>query len=312
MRPRILIALILALCTLLTSAFAYTDMDLVDAEFLTPYFPEYTLLHGVDEGDTLYLLMQKPSGETVFIGGVQSADGAWTFTESTPLPEGAFLGVENFSTSLGIPIGGKNLCVTLTHHADGTWGVYDLDFGAIRVGSTWVSDTQPLRGVIGDHPWGDITSIDWTTLPRTCEEAIAHVDFSRWGVVESDDTPLLAEPSSKSVLGKYSTGAPVCVREFRGDYARVAIGNVEGWMRLDCLALNVEISTVPSMEIYWLSEGTYLYAAPDETAAVEQLPDSISTGYILGTVGEDWAHIWLPTTDAFGYIKVESIFYGDG
>ena len=32
---------------------------------------------------------------------------------------GAFLGVENFSTSLGVPIGGKNLCVTLTHHADG-------------------------------------------------------------------------------------------------------------------------------------------------------------------------------------------------
>ena len=49
------------------------------------------------------LLMEKPDGTLVFVGCVQGAWNEWQLTESTPLPEGTILGVENFTHSLGIP-----------------------------------------------------------------------------------------------------------------------------------------------------------------------------------------------------------------
>ena len=56
----------------LSTAHAADPTFPADPAFLAPYLPGYTLVHGVDEGDTLYLLMQNPSGATVFVGGTRT------------------------------------------------------------------------------------------------------------------------------------------------------------------------------------------------------------------------------------------------
>lgn len=317
MKLRIFTALLLTLCALFTSAFAYTDMDLVDPEFLTPYFPDHTLLSGVDEGDTLYLLMQNPAGETVFIGGTQSESGEWSFVESTPLPEGAILGDDNLYYSLRIPTDEYSIGVTLAPFHDGSWGVSTINYSynePIRIGRNWISDWYPLWGYLGNHPWSDITVIDWTTLPRTYDEAVAQVDSSRWALVKDAFALLYSSPDDNAdILGEYVSGAPVCIAEPGDEYTRVLIGQAEGWMLTEQLAFNEEIFEVHSLDTAFLTtEETLVYTQPDETSHAYLLAEQFPDVYVLGTVPGNWAHIWLADIDLYGYVSQDSFSYGDG
>lgn len=315
--------LILFLILLLPAAALAADQPVkADPALVSVLMPDYELERGIisREGDVMRLLMRRPDGMLVFVGGVHDAAEGWQMTESTPLPEGTFLGVENFVESLGI--GGTIYAVSLKPYADGHWGVsliYPDGDGLFRVGENWILEESGAPALVGDHPWSDITTIDWNTLPASYEEALLQVDHSGWALVTNpnpaDRLNLRAQPDKKSTsLGKYYSGAPVRILENRGEWARVEILGVEGWMMTQYLAIGEEMKNVEFAGpwLQTMESGSMLHAEPNEEAALGVEYGNSRAMKVIGIVDETWYHVWFYTEGCGGYFHVSDLWEGNG
>ncbi len=293
-----------------------------DPALIAVLMPDYELAEGIisREGDELRLLMRRPDGMLVFVGGVHDAEEGWRMTESTPLPVDTFLGVENFVESLGI--GGRINTVSLKPYADGRWGVsliYPENDGLFRVGANWVYEESGAPLLVGDHPWSDITTIDWTSLPASYEAALLQVDHSNWALVTNpnpdDRLNLRAQPDKKSAsLGKYYSGAPVRILENRGEWARVDILGVEGWMMTEYLAIGDAMKSVvyAGPQLQTVEGGAMLHAEPAEDAALSMKDANFSSMQIIGIVNEEWYHVWFYDEGDGGYFHASDLWEGNG
>lgn len=136
-------------------AFAAEPAIPADAALVSVLMPDYALVEGIinREGDELRLLMRRPDGMLVFVGGVHDAQDGWQMTESTPLPEGSGIGLENFVDSL--VIGKSRYLADVTPFADGTWGVtllYPENGDMFVLGQNWIESESRIPGLVGDHP----------------------------------------------------------------------------------------------------------------------------------------------------------------
>lgn len=293
-----------------------------DAALVSVLMPEHELVEGIinREGDELRLLMRRPDGMLVFVGGVHDAQDGWQMTESTPLPEGTFLGVENFVESLGI--GGVYNTVSLRPYADGHWGVsliYPENGELFLLGDNWVFDESGAPLLVGDHPWSDITTIDWSSLPDSYEEALLQVDHSGWALVSNpnpaDRLNLRAQPDKKSPsLGKYYSGAPVRILENKGDWARVEILGAEGWMMTEYLAIGEAMKNVDfaGPQLMTIDGGAMLYAEPAEDAAIAMVEGGLGSMQVIGIVNETWYHVWFYDEGTDGYFHASDLWPGNG
>lgn len=323
---RQLFALLLTLLMLLNCACASEPANPADPAMVAQLLPDYILITGIDDGDKLRLLMRTPDDVLVFVGGVRDGYGAWTLTQSTPLPEGTILGVENFTHSLGIPREAFYDAVDVTPYADGTWGVSLMyphhagsDLFPLRKYVIYESG-QAINGQIGDHPWSDITTIDWSSLPASYEEAAAAVDPSRWAVVNNpnphDRLHLRTGASTAAAsLGKYYNRTPVRIREYGQEWCAVTVGGLDGYMMTRFLAFDADIHAV-SYAGPWLDwkenlPQKRLYAAPSTTADYTLAEDTSDWLCILGVAG-DFYHVWLPYTEAFFYVHMDDLWEGNG
>ena len=315
---RKLIALLLAL--MMTTAYAAEPANPADPEMVAQLLPGYTFVEGIDDGYELRLLMRSAENKLVFIGGV-ARDGAWRFTESSPLPEGTILGVENFTHSLGIPNGTYYDAVSVQPYADGTWGVslvYRNGIGMIFLGKHVVfEEVQEIEGYFGDHPWADITCIDWTSLPSSYEEAVSRVDTTRWAVVNNpnpaDRLNLRCEPSKSSPsLGRYYNRTPVRIREYGEEWCRVYIGRLEGYMMTEFLAFGDDMDYV----VYagpWLDiDGDHYPTHPVPYADVPGKYRSPTDQFIILGVKGDFYHVWYPDEEDYAYILSNFLTPGNG
>ena len=314
--------LILFLLLLTATAYAAEAANPADPEMVARILPtkDLTLVQGIDDGDELRLLMQRKDGELLFVGGVKE-DSGWILTYSSPLPDGTILGVENFTHSLGIPNGTYCDAVSVQPYADGTWGVslvYRNGIGMIFLGKHVVfEEVQEIEGYFGDHPWADITCIDWTSLPQCYAEAVARIDTSTWAVVNNPDpedrlnlrtTPHRSAPS----LGKYYNRTPVRIREYGEQWCAVRIGRFEGYMMTQFLAFGDTMDMVA-------------YAGPDlgrggNRYPTHPVPDTDASGLyhdatdrfvILGMKG-DFYHVWYPDEEDYAYIHSSFLTPGNG
>lgn len=325
---RKLISFLMALLFLPLAAIASLPANPADPDMITALLPGYVFLEGIDDGNELRLLMRNPSGELIFVGGVLTADGTWALTESSPLPEGTILGVENFTHSLGIPGDTYYNCVSVAPYADGTWGVsliypYNADNGLFLLRKHVIYENgQAIFGKIGDHPWSDVTAIDWTSLPQSYEEAIAAIDTTDWGVVNNpnprDRLHLRTGPSTAAAsLGKYYNRTPVHVRAYGPQWCAVTVCGLEGYMMTEFLAFGEDIDTVnyagPWLDWKETLPQRRLYTAPS-TSADYLRPNWSSDGTafcILGVSG-DFYHVWLPYTEEYFYIRMDDLWEGNG
>lgn len=293
-----------------------------DATLVSVLMPQHELVEGIisREGDTMRLLMRRSDGMLVFVGGVHDAQHGWQMTESTPLPENTILGVENFVASLGI--GGAYDTVSLRPYADGRWGVslfYPDNEGPFRVGANWIFEEPGAPLLVGDHPWSDITRIDWTSLPASYEEALSQVDHSGWALVSNpnpqDRLNLRAKPDKKSTsLGKYYNGAPVRILEDQGEWARVDILGVEGWMMTRYLAIGDSMKDVKyaGPQLQTVEGGAMLHTEPHEEAAVSAVNGDYSSMQVIGIVNELWYHVWFYEENCGGYFRADDLWEGNG
>lgn len=282
--------------------------------------PEYTYQGGSMSGKTLQLLMDKPDGTRVLV--VYDLTDGTKLIESTPLPSDTYYGVENFTTSLGI----NGLCVTIDKYS--TYGVtylngYMAKADALRFGPRVVGSDSYHNNLInyGKHPWKDIQSIDWNTLPTSQEEAAKAMDTSRYALVYNPDPKdrlhLREKPSRESKsLGKYYSGSPVLVHRVEGDWVEVtAIGDgwgQSGWMMKKYLvfsdSLVVDLDVMPDWQF---RKGAMLYAAPTREAYCRQVMNTYDW-QVVGIIGEKWLHVWNPWTGEAGFARVEDEMPGNG
>lgn len=318
---RKLITLLLVLMMTAGVALASEPANPADPAMVAELLPGYDFIEGIDDGDILRLLMRNPAKELVFVGGV-AKDGLWRFTESTPLPEGSGLGLENFTHSLRLPNGTYYDAVSVQPYADGTWGVGLIlpnDGGMFFFGKHMVHNGMDEHaGSPGDHPWADITVIDWTTLPRTEQEALAQLDSSDWAVVNNpnpeDRLHLRASPNQDAAsYGKYYNRTPVRIREYGDDWCAVTVCSLDGYMMTKYLAFGDDMAGVeyagPWLRFLDDLAEERLYLQPRADSAWVTCDDH--DFYVMGVAG-DFYHIWLPASEEFFYVRMNDLWPGNG
>lgn len=147
--------------------------------------PEYTVVTACGDSSTLLLLMDRPDGSRVFVGG-WITDAGWKLTESTPLPAG---------TEMSLEIPGWYNCAVLGWYdesaEDTPWieqyvsvtrGSWQVTMSTMNAGNLIRYYPHSIESDAYDKYRGvftlplDITMVDWNGLPRTFPEAVALMD----------------------------------------------------------------------------------------------------------------------------------------
>ncbi|MBR3099748.1 MAG: SH3 domain-containing protein, partial [Clostridia bacterium] len=279
--------------------------------------PEYAFVKGMLKNGAMHFLMEKPDGSRVYVICEYMSHRAVNLIESSPLPAGTVLGHENFTDSLWI----DGRCVTVHLLYSGKAGleyIYDdaggedafLFFGDRTV---WSGAQVPATCILyGDHPWDDITEIDWTRPPRRLDEAAERMDSSRYAMVVNPnpaDRLHLRERADKGSRsqGKYYTGTPVEVLSVEGDWVQVAIGGQRGFMMRRYLtfgqagdALYLDLSAMPPLSAR--DEKLKVYAEPQIGEYEWHMNEDWNTMRVIGIIGDEWYHVWFPATGEYGFV----------
>ncbi|MEG1890072.1 MAG: SH3 domain-containing protein [Clostridia bacterium] len=277
--------------------------------------PGYVYHGGEINDDSMEFLMEKPDGTLVFVGVAWRESDGWLLTESTALPEGTIYGYDCYETSLYLP---QKLIVEMKRSADGTWGIaYVTSNGRdfLFFGSCWIArDFNAMEDRhFGDHPWGDMTKLDWNTLPVDMEDALKSMDNSAWAVVNNanpeDRLHLRTEPSKDAAsLGKYYNGTPVHVLSEQGEWVKVALFGVEGWMLRRFLAFGEDMNTVKNAYPFLvIRPGAYqIYGSPDTSNVLYadhmEWDSEDMDMRMIGVVGDTWYHVWYAYSGRSGYL----------
>ena len=293
--------------------------------------PDYTFIKGMLKNDAMHFLMEKPEGTRVYVICEYASHRAVNLIESSPLPAGTVLGHENFSDSLWI----DGRCVTvqlLNLSTAGIEYIYDdaaaseesggfLFFGDRTV---WDGSVIPAQTILyGDHPWDDITQIDWSTLPHSLAEASARMDSVNYAMVVNPkpaDRLHLRERADKGSRsrGKYYTGTPVTVSAQDGNWTLVVFGDWKSWVRGYMMksyltfgqagsALILDMSAMPQLSSR--SEMLKVYAEPQNGAYAYHWDD---TWKVIGIIGNEWYHVWFPGPGEYGFVRKNDVWEGNG
>lgn len=240
-----------------TRTFPTSTFDLGDeqlARVTALLLPQYTYVNGVFGWDAASFLMTRADGEVVFMGGVYE-DGAWTWTESTPLPEN--VGCDDYHS------GGSSFIIGWDHpgglitewdepvyieyviylQEDGSWKVETI-FNISEEAFHFVPEGLYINMtglVYGESSLErDVTKIDWATYPLCLEDVLPTMSHD-WGVISEPTLPLYADPDEAVLLAEYHCATPVHILEEADDLAekgweghlvkvQIADSDVVGWL----------------------------------------------------------------------------------
>ena len=216
--------------------------------------PEYTYKIGKFGWDAASFLMTRPDGEVVFCGGVYK-DGAWVWTESTPLPEDTWCddyhsGGSSFIIGFDHPDGlitewdePVYIEYVIYLQEDGSWKVETI-FNISEEAFHFVPEGLYINMtglVYGESTLErDVTKIDWATYPLCLEDVLPTMSHD-WGVISEPTLPLYADPDEAVLLAEYHCATPVHILEEADDLAekgweghlvkvQIADSDVVGWL----------------------------------------------------------------------------------
>jgi len=232
----------------------------------------------LQEDRTLSFIVRKENGELVLLCGADEGESGWEWAESSPLPEDAHFGDSNIIDAVNMNAWQGGAAVGVRRYGKGKWGLSYVNSYDFFVGPGWIGmyGAGMNSQFFGTHAWGDITAIDWSSLPpetfgikETKEEKDARlsamVDRTDWAVTMQNDpeetTKLLPEAGREdSSLGSFYNGTPLFVLEHGSEWTKVRIGSEDctgamtGWMRTEDLAFGDEMLQVNREVIQNLSE----------------------------------------------------------
>lgn len=282
---------------------------------------EYSFVGGIRTDDGLQFIADKPDGSRVLL--CCAYDGSadeWQITESTPLPAGTTMGIENFTKTLNL--GGQYYGVSIGRYSSGTWGVTgisDMHGNWMDVGDEWVSESRYTGPFLfGNHPWSDITQMDWASIPDDTSNIAEYLDTSRRATPNNPNANdrlhlRTAAKKDSTSLGKYYNGAPLVILSNEGEWTQVRVGGQVGFMMTKYLltgdAVNQQTPSIlkktnvhPLTEIHWDNEDI-----PDLWTG-----DEVQGLFIIGVVGDEWYLVWDPVTGRCGRILQTDLWEGNG
>ena len=294
----------------------------------------------LQEDRTLSFIVRKESGELVLLCGADEGENGWEWVESTPLPEGTHFGDSNIIDAVNMNARQGGAAVGVRRYGKGRWGLSYVNSYDFFVGPDWIGmyGAEQNSQFFGTHAWGDITAIDWSSLPpeefgirETKEEKDARlsamVDRTDWAVTAQNDpgenTKLLPEPGREdSPLGSFYNGTPLFVLEHGSAWTKVRIGSKEctgamtGWMRTEDLAFGDEMLQVNREVIQTMSEKVLNHTAEPFTGSETGIITAaqFSECLVIGEAESDqrYAIVYSLKDGNVGLIPMTSLGNGNG
>lgn len=216
----------------------------------TAAYPGYTGLYRTQTGNEseAVFLARRPDDSLVLLCGARQDDGSWSIVESAPLPAGSRLilydGMDLIDT-------GKAFCSVCRYHDD-LWGIFCVGWKSFFFGPGWIGDIAAPSLYFIDHPWDDLTTIDWNSLDEGWDRLMKPLDRSSWVCPNQADrqarTPLYAAPDTGSErIVDLVHCAPLFVVEKGDEWTHVRLGRtderhwaLDGWVRTEDLSFDDE------------------------------------------------------------------------
>lgn len=183
------------------------------------------------------------------------------------------------------------------------------------VGPDYLFDPQAPEPVyhFGDIPWTDIASLTFQALPRTFAQAREHLDQDGWAKANpaAKSMPLLDAPDVRAqTLVMLYRGTPLRVLERTGNWARVQLAGLSGWVQADALALGEDMNGVrPAFPPLMGADSTQgrpmpLHERPDAASPAPRQRDLKDDRYywIVAEVEDDWYYVYFFPEGIGGYM----------
>ena len=309
-----------------TTDYYASEHDIFFREAAGTLMPDDSFIKGMLKNDALHFLMEKPDGSRVYVICEYMSHREAHLIESFPLPEGTELGYQDFSDSLWID--GRCVTVQLLHNGmAGIEYIYDDQADAehfLFFGDRTIASEDQDEILYGEHPWDDMTRIDWKTLPHTRDQASLQMDASHYAQVVNPDPAdrlhLRERPDRKSPsLGKYYSGTPVTVLSEQGGWVEVTVGSRHGWMMKDFLEMGyrqagaLRLNTLPMPHLFSKDEAIVkIYDEPQNGACTNRINAGQDTMKVIGILGNEWYHVWFPATGEYGFVRQSDLTAGNG
>ncbi len=326
MKRALSLLLLVTLLLPLFSAAAWDDPILI-AEAQLPQETRYVLdsgtyRQGMTVSPFLYILTEDADGlrhVTIF----QKDNGYYYLNSgSAPLPAvngikpSLIAGFENFTLQYG-----EGLAYTFSLNHYGGWNLT-----GVTAESSYRCTRYRLiepgvgadRAIAGNRTTITLTLFDPAHFPAGFDRAVQSLETDGYALVSNPDPAdrlhLRAAPDKQAVSkGKYYSGTPVYVTQDLGDWVKVMVANVEGYMMKQYLAfgmdmLNVQAAFPPlSIRESLAGKDITVYLRPDaqsDDAGVltDRGPGRVHIT-ILGVFGAEWYHI-ICDNGLIGYLPV--------
>ena len=292
--------------SILIGMICVTNAENNQPEFLQNLFHEYFPDCSYEDGylqydETVIFIGRKPDGTLVLLCGAYEGEDGWEWVESTPLPEGTRIGDENITDAVNMNAWRGGAAVGVRRMERGRWGVYYVNSYDFYVGPDWVGmyGAETDAQFFGTHAWGDITTIDWSTLPP--EEYI--------------DRETKEERNAR-----ISAYVDLFILEQGEEWTKVKIGHGEdigvmiGWMRTEDLAFGDDTLHVEREAIRIRSEQVLIPATETfiGSRAGQITEEQFSSCLIIGETDQGLViAYYLPDGDV-GLIPMTSLGNGNG
>ena len=291
----------------------------------------------IQEDRTLSFIVRKENEELVLLCGADEGDSGWEWVESTPLPEGTRFGDSNITDAVNMNAWQGGAAVGVRRYGKGKWGLSYVNSYDFFVGPDWIGmyGSEMNSQFFGTHAWGDITAIDWSSLPpeefasmETKETLSTMVDRTNWAVTAQNDpeatTKLLSEAGREdSLLGSFYNGTPLFVLEQEPEWTKVRIGSSDestgtmiGWMRTEDLAFGDDMLQVDREAIQIHSEKVLIHSVEpfigSETGIITAT--QFSECFVIGEAESEqkYAIVYFLKDGIVGLVPVTSLGNGNG
>ena len=315
---------------------AYADPTLLPKLYARFFSGDQYVDGYIQEDRTLSFIVRKENEELVLLCGADEGKAGWEWVESTPLPEGTHFGDSNITDAVNMNAWNGGAAVGVRRYGKGKWGLSYVNSYDFFVGPDWIGmyGSEMNSQFFGSHAWGDITIIDWSSLPpeefgsqETKEMLSAMVDRTDWAVTAQNDpdgtTKLLAEAGSEEPsLGDFYNGTPLFVLEHGSEWTKVRIGSDEstgamiGWMRTEDLTFGDEMLQVNREAIQILSEKVLMHSVEpfigSETGMITAA--QFSECLVIGESESDqrYAIVYYLKNGSVGLVPITSLGNGNG
>jgi len=315
---------------------AYADPSLLP-KLYDRFFSGNQYVDGyIQEDRTLSFIVRKENGELVLFCGADEGEAGWEWVESSPLPEGTRFGDSNITDAVNMNAWQGGAAVGVRRYGKGRWGLSYVNSYDFFVGPDWIGlyGSEMNSQFFGTHAWGDITVIDWTSLPpeefgtqETKETLSAMVDRTGWAVTAQTDpdatTKLLVEAGREdSLLGNFYNGTPLFVLEQGSAWTKVRIGTDEntgamtGWMRTEDLAFGDNMLQVNRDAIQIHSEQVLIHPVVPFIGSESGIMTAaqFSECLVIGEAESDqkYAIVYSLKDGNVGFVPITSLGNGNG